>query len=105
MLKINFPQKVYNLTSLIPKGKVSTYKKIAQALKNPHAARAIGNALNKNPYTPKVPCHRVIKTNGEVGGFAKGTNRKIAMLRVEGVVVNKGKIDLKKYLYEFKIKK
>jgi len=58
--------------------------------------------LNKNPYAPKVPCHRVIRSNGEVGGFANGTNKKIAILKKEGIIISKGKIDLNKYLYEFK---
>lgn len=98
----SFPQRVYKLTSLIPKGLVSTYSVIAKALNNPKAARAVGNALNKNPYAPKVPCHRVIRSNGEVGGFANGTNKKIAILKKEGIIISKGKIDLNKYLYEFK---
>jgi len=101
----SFPQQVYKLTSLIPRGRVSTYLAIARALNNPKAARAVGNALNKNPYAPKVPCHRVIRSNGEVGGFANGTNKKIAILKKEGIIINKGRIDLNKYLYEFKAKK
>ena len=105
MNKPSFPQAVYRLASLIPKGKISTYKNIARALNNPKAARAVGNALNKNPYAPKVPCHRVIRSNGEVGGFASGTNKKIVILKKEGIIINKGRIDLNKYLYEPKAKK
>jgi len=105
MKEQSFAQGVYKLTKLIPKGKVSTYKEVAGSLNNPKAARAVGNALNKNPYAPQVPCHRVIKSNGEVGGFAGGTNKKIAILKKEAIIIDKGKIDLKKYLYEFKVKK
>lgn len=105
MLKNTFTEAVYTKTALIPKGKISTYKEIARVLKNPHASRAVGNALNKNPYAPKIPCHRVIKSNGEVGGFANGTNQKIAILKKEGIIINNGKIDLRKYLYEFKSKR
>lgn len=101
----SFPQRVYKLTSLIPRGCVSTYSKIAQALNNPKAGRAVGNALNKNPYAPFVPCHRVVRISGEVGGFACGTKAKIEILKKEGIIINKGKIDLHKYLYEFKAKK
>ncbi len=103
--KISFPQRVYNLTRLIPRGKVSTYAALARALKNKGAARAVGNALNKNPYAPQVPCHRVVRSNGEVGGFASGTKKKIAMLKNEGVIIKNNKIDLAKYFHEFKAKK
>jgi methylated-DNA-[protein]-cysteine S-methyltransferase len=58
--------------------------------------------MNKNPYAPKVPCHRVVKSNGEVGGFAFGVNKKIEMLKKEGVYVDKNnKINLKEYLFKF----
>ena len=101
----DFSKKVYELTGKIPAGRVSTYRAIARALKNSRASRAVGNALNKNPYAPKVPCHRVIRSNGETGGFASGTKKKIAMLRKEGVIINNGRLDLQKYLYGFEIKK
>jgi O-6-methylguanine DNA methyltransferase len=103
--KKSFPQEVYDLTRLIPRGKVTTYGLIAQKLKNPGAARAVGNALNKNPYAPQVPCHRVIRSNGEVGGFASGGAKKIAILKREGIIIQRGKIDLKKYQHDFKTKK
>ncbi|HQJ58151.1 MAG TPA: MGMT family protein, partial [Candidatus Pacearchaeota archaeon] len=83
------------------KGKVTTYKEIARKL-NSKAYRAVGNAMNKNPYAPKVPCHRVVKSNGEVGGFAFGVKKKIEMLKKEGVYIDKNnKIDLKEYLFKF----
>jgi len=92
-----FTKKVYTQTRKIPKGKVATYKQIAQAIGCLQAARAVGNALNKNPYAPQVPCHRVIRSDGRVGGFAGGAKRKIAMLKKEGIVIKGGKIvDIKK---------
>lgn len=105
MLITKFQQQVYNLTAQIPKGKVATYHGIARALKNSNASRAVGNALNKNPYAPKVPCHRVIKSDGQIGGFASGTRRKEIMLKKEGLKIISGKIDLKRYGYEFRTKK
>jgi len=100
-MTISFNEQLYRLLKTVPKGKVTTYKELAKAL-NSKAYRAVGNAMNKNPYAPKVPCHRVVKTNGEVGGFAGGTKKKIAMLRKEGVEIKDSKIDLGKFLYRFK---
>jgi methylated-DNA-[protein]-cysteine S-methyltransferase len=101
----NFQQRVYKITALIPKGRVSTYWEIAVALGRPKASRAVGNALNKNPYAPQVPCHRVIRSNGEIGGFASGSNKKKLMLKKEGLVIINNKIDLARYGYRFEIKK
>ena len=98
----NFEERVYKATALIPRGQVSTYQAIARVLRNPRASRAVGNALNKNPYAPQVPCHRVVRSDGSVGGFASGTAKKIAMLKKEGIIIKKGMIDLAEYLYEFK---
>ncbi len=98
---MNFSQRVWHLTSQIPKGKLSTYGEIARAL-GTKAYRAVGNALNRNPHAPRVPCHRVVKSNGEVGGFAPGTRKKIAMLRTEGIEIKGSKIlALKTYLHHF----
>jgi methylated-DNA-[protein]-cysteine S-methyltransferase len=101
MLKKSFNERCYDLLRKVPKGKVTTYKALAKALKS-KAYRAVGNAMNKNPYAPKVPCHRVINSNGEVGGFANGTKKKIEMLKKEGIEIKNNKIDLKKYMYKFK---
>ncbi len=86
-----FQQRVYDACSKIPKGKVSTYKAIAGSLGG-RAYRAVGSALNKNPYAPKVPCHRVVNSDGRVGGFARGTKEKIIMLEKEGVKVRDGRV-------------
>ncbi|MFP4401643.1 MAG: MGMT family protein [Candidatus Nanoarchaeia archaeon] len=82
---ISFNERVYEIVATIPQGKVMTYKEVAHLL-NCRAYRAVGNALNKNPYsTSKVPCHRVIKTNNEVGGYGWDVERKIELLEAEGV--------------------
>ena len=100
-LSKTFDQRCHDLLLQIPKGKVTTYREIAHAL-GTKAYRAVGQAMNRNPNLMKVPCHRVIKTNGEVGGYAGGLSRKIELLRQEGVDVSEsGRIDLSKFLYSF----
>jgi len=88
---MRFNDKVYKITKQIPLGMVSTYKEIANAL-NVKAYRAVGNALHINPYAPIVPCHRVVKSDGNLGGFARGSEKKIKMLESEGVKVKENKI-------------
>ena len=97
---MNFNEKCYSVLRKVPRGKVTTYKELAKALKS-KAYRTVGNAMNKNPYAPRVPCHRVVQSNGKVGGFASGTKKKAEMLKKEGIEIVNGKIDLKKYLYKF----
>ncbi len=82
----DFEKAVYRATRSIPEGEVRTYKWIARAIGRPRAARAVGNALNKNPYAPAVPCHRVIKSDGSIGGFALGIRAKKRLLAKEGVL-------------------
>lgn len=95
---MNFNERCYNVLRKVPKGKITTYKEIAKAL-NSKAYRAVGTAMNKNPYAPEVPCHRVINSNGKIGGFASGTKNKIKLLKKEGIIIKNNKIDLKKYLF------
>ena len=78
-----FQQKVYDFVKTIPKGQIATYKEVAIGIGHPKAYRAVGNALNKNPFAPVVPCHRVIRSDGEAGGFASGTQKKIQLLKNE----------------------
>ena len=78
----SFNQKVWSLTRKIPKGRVTTYKIIAEQL-GTKAYRAVGNALNKN-HNPLVPCHRVVRSDGRVGGYNGGTFKKIKLLTQEG---------------------
>ena len=96
----SFNERCYLVLKKVPRGKITTYGEIGKALKS-KAYRAVGNAMKKNPYAPGVPCHRVINSDGSIGGFASGTKKKISMLKKEGIEIKKGKIDLKKYLYKF----
>ncbi len=93
---MSFDERVWKVCKRIPKGKVSTYKEIAKALKT-KAYRAVGNALNRNPYAPVVPCHRVVNSDGRIGGFAGGVKKKVSLLEKEGVKLSRNKIDMKKY--------
>ena len=77
---------VYSMLLTIPKGKVSTYGDLAKALGNPAASRHVGKILSKNPNPIKVPCHRVIMSNGKIGGYAFGTVKKRELLQNEGVI-------------------
>jgi len=102
LMPTSFQKKVWQLCKRIPKGKVTTYKLIAKALGKPRAFRAVGNALNKNPYLGKIPCHRVVKSNGKVGEFVKGKKKKIELLKKEGLGFKKDKIiGFKKDLFRF----
>jgi len=89
-----FQQKVYELCRLIPKGKVTTYKEIAKKL-GIKSCQAVGGALKRNPYAPKVPCHRVVNSDGSLGGYCGKLNsrKKIDLLEKEGVVVENDKIN------------
>jgi len=99
--KDSFNERVLALTKKIPKGKVTTYKIIAKKL-NSKAYRAVGTALKNNPYAPKVPCHRVINSNGKIGSY-KGkpdSKEKIKLLRKEGIKIENNEVDLKKFLFK-----
>ncbi|MEK7536994.1 MAG: MGMT family protein [Patescibacteria group bacterium] len=78
-----FQKKVYNIVKKIPKGKVLNYKEVARFAGSPRACRAVGNVLNKNPFK-NVPCHRVIRSDGKIGGYAYGNRAKIGLLKKEG---------------------
>ena len=99
----NYFENVYDLVRKVPKGKVVTYGEIARALGNPRMARQVGWALHVNPKPLVIPCHRVVNRFGELSpAFAfGGKNRQTELLREEGVAVMDGKVDLKKYHFEF----
>ena len=97
--KKSFNEHCYEVLSRVPKGKVTTYKSIAIKL-NSKAYRAVGNAMNKNPYAPKVPCHRVVGSDGSMIGFASGIPKKVEMLKKEGVEVKDNRVNLRKFLYK-----
>ena len=92
----SFNEKCYQVLRKIPKREVTPYKALANKL-NTKAYRAVGNAMNKNPNAPNTPCHRVINSNGNLGGFATGIKNKIKLLKSEGIKIKNNKIDLKKY--------
>lgn len=79
------------LKAKVPAGKVITYGGLAKLINHPKACRAVGSAMNKNP-SPKVPCHRVVKAKGELGGFAISSSIKIQRLKAEGVFVENGRV-------------
>jgi len=86
-----FQNSVYSLLRKIPSGRVTTYKSIAEKL-GKKSYRAVGMACAKNPYAPYVPCHRVVKSDGSLGGYSGGLSKKIALLRAEGVELMDTKI-------------
>ena len=95
----NFNQKIYTLLKKVPKGKITTYKILAEAL-DTKAYRAVGQAMKNNPFAPKVPCHRVVKSDGKIGGFSGSMNpeskevkRKIMLLKKEGIKFKENKIE------------
>jgi methylated-DNA-[protein]-cysteine S-methyltransferase len=97
-----FTESCYKLLKKIPKGKITTYKILANTLQT-RAYRAVGNIMNKNPFPIEVPCHRVVKTNSEVGGYVHGTKKKIKLLKEEGITIKNKKIqNINKHLYRFK---
>lgn len=97
-----FKEEVWEKLKQIPPGSVTTYVALARALGRPGAARAVGNALHKNPNAPFVPCHRVVCADGLIGGYAFGVERKAELLHKEGVCCEKGKIvDFKNRLFYF----
>ena len=102
---MTFEERVWKLLETIPSGRVTTYGLIAKKL-NTKAYRAVGNACRRNPYAPKVPCHRVVRSDGTVGGFSGETSgkyvkKKIRMLRKEGVQIRNGRIaDFERILFK-----
>ena len=98
---MDFSEQCYELLVQVPKGKVTTYKAIAQAL-GTKAYRAVGTAMNKNPNPITVPCHRVVNSDGKVGEYAFGQEKKIALLQEEGVKIKEGKVlDFEATLHHF----
>jgi len=89
-----FTRRVYAVVAKIPKGSVLTYGEVARRAGYPGAARAVGNALNRNPDTKKVPCHRVVRSDGVPGGYARGAAKKLAILKREGALGPDGKARL-----------
>jgi len=98
----SFNERCYALLRTVPRGRVTTYAAIAHAL-GTRAYRAVGNAMNKNPYpSSKVPCHRVVNSDGRLGGYAKPEEIKIRLLAGEGITIEGGMIvNFTEKLYTF----
>ena len=92
--KTEFERTVLTATFKIPKGKISTYKRIAAKVGKPNAYRAVANALHKNPLWPIVPCHRVIRSDGAFGGPEKGARSRMKLVEKEGVPIQDGRIKI-----------
>jgi len=83
-----FQLKVWNYLKKIPKGQIRTYLEVAKAIKRPKSVRAVANAIGKNPNAPKIPCHRVIRSDGKLGGYSGpgGIKTKKKLLKSEGMI-------------------
>ena len=84
-----FQKKVWNYLKTIRKGTVKSYKQVAIAINRPKSARAVANAIGRNPFAPKIPCHRVIRSDGLLGGYSGkgGVKTKKLLLKREGIIV------------------
>ena len=84
-----FQLKVWKYLKTIPKGKVKSYLDVAKGIGKPRAFRAVANAVGKNPYPPKIPCHRVIRLDGSLGGYSGkgGISKKRQLLKSEKVFI------------------
>ncbi len=84
-----FQVKVWKYLKTIKKGQTKSYLDVAKAIKKPKAVRAVANAIGKNPYAPKIPCHRVIRSDGSLGGYSGsgGVKNKKKLLKSEGILL------------------
>ncbi|RLI74333.1 cysteine methyltransferase [Candidatus Heimdallarchaeota archaeon] len=106
-----YQQAVLRLLTKVPKGKVTTYSDLAKELAkrnnaySPKAPRAVGTAMRRNVCAPRIPCHRVIKSDGSIGNFRGGAlggvAEKIKLLQEEGIEVENGKVDLNRFRHDF----
>ena len=89
LVRTKFQLKVRTYLSKIPRGRVKTYSQVAKAIGKPLAVRAVANAIGKNPYAPKIPCHRVIRSDGSLGGYSGkgGVKTKRFLLQKEGITL------------------
>jgi len=102
-----FSEQVLNLVKEVPKGRVTTYGEIARALGNPKASRAVGQALKRNPKPIEIPCHRVVCSDGGLGGYGgsgkKNIEKKKKLLTKEGIRIDKNKIRIRDYFYRLSL--
>ena len=94
--------KVYRKLISVPPGKITTYSELAKSVGLKNGQRQIGQIMKNNPFPVIVPCHRVVKSNGTIGGYAFGIRIKANMLSNEGIKISRGKIlDYKKMMFYF----
>ncbi|MBS3926134.1 MAG: MGMT family protein [Nitrosarchaeum sp.] len=99
---MSIDKKIYKKLLEVPKGKITTYGELAKAVGLKNGQRVVGKIMNKNPYPVIIPCHRVIKSDGKIGGYAYGEEIKSNMLSKEGIKIQNGKIlDLENSIYKF----
>ena len=99
---MNIEEKIYKKLLQVPPGYVTTYGELAKAINLKNGQRVVGQIMKKNPFPVIVPCHRVVKSDGTVGGYAYGTDRKKYMLSKEGIKIKNYKIsDFKNNLFRF----
>ena len=89
LVSTEFQLRVWAYLRKIPRGSVKTYSEVAKAIGKPRAVRAVANAIGKNPYAPKIPCHRVIRSDGSLGGYSGkgGVKTKRFLLQKEGITL------------------
>ena len=98
-----FAEKVYAALKKVPKGKVTTYKELAKAVRS-RAYRAVGTAMKTNKDLAHIHCYRVVRNDGSIGEYSApgGTARKAALLKADGIEITNGRIDLQRYRYRFR---
>lgn len=99
---MNISKLVYKKLIQVPAGNVTTYSELAKAVGLKNGQRAIGNIMKNNPFPVIIPCHRVVKSDGKIGGYAYGEKVKTNMLKKEGIKIQDGKIlEWNKRFYQF----
>lgn len=99
---MNLEKKVYKKLLEVPEGKITTYGELSKAVGLKNGQRVIGQIMKKNQFPVIIPCHRVVKSDGKIGGYAYGNQVKSKMLTLEGIQIHDGKIqDFKKRMYRF----
>ena len=95
-------RRVYKKLLKVPRGKITTYGELAKAVGLQNGQRAIGKIMNRNPYPVIIPCHRVVKSDGKIGGYFYGGKVKTKMLSDEGITIKNGKVqDWEKSVFRF----
>lgn len=99
---MNLEKNVYKKLLEVPEGKITTYGELSKAVGLKNGQRVIGQIMKKNQFPVIIPCHRVVKSDGKIGGYAYGNQVKSKMLTLEGIQIHDGKIqDFKKKMYRF----